>query len=82
MKRISLLFIVANILLFSCTSTPFTANFELHNDGVIQDSLLQLPIKIENKSDDSLVLIIEWRIATDNGETLKQMHFPYTVCNC
>ncbi len=79
MKRISLLFIVANILLFSCTSTPFTANFELHNDGVIQDSLFQLPIKIENNSDGSLVLDIEWRIATDNGETLKQMHFPYTV---
>lgn len=72
-------FAVILLLLFSCTSKPFTANFELYNNGVIQDSLLQLTVKIENNTSKTLDLDIEWRIATDNGETIKQMRFPYSL---
>jgi cephalosporin-C deacetylase len=73
------LFIATLSLLFSCTKTPFIADFEIYNDGVIKDSLLQLAVKIENKTEKTLDLDIEWRIATDNGETVKQMHFPYSL---
>ncbi len=69
------------LLLFSCSSKPLTADFELYSDGVIQDSLLQLAVKIENNTSKTLELDIEWRIATDNGETIKQMRFPYSI-NC
>jgi cephalosporin-C deacetylase-like acetyl esterase len=75
----NVLLAVIMLHLFSCSSTPFTASFELYNDGVIKDSLLQLAVRIENNTSKTLDLDIEWRIATDNGETVKRMQFPYTV---
>lgn len=65
--------------LFSCNSIPFTAEFELYNEGIIQDSLLQVAVKIGNNTSKKLDLYIEWRIATDYGETIKRMQFPYAV---
>jgi cephalosporin-C deacetylase len=63
----------------SSSEAQFIADFKLFNDGVIEDSLLQLAVRIENKTTEMLNLDIEWRIATDDGEILKQMQFPYRV---
>lgn len=81
MKHKTNIGLIAAILsvLFSCNSVPFSADFELDNNGVIQDSLLQLAVKIENNTSKTLDIDIEWRIATDNGETIKQMRFPYSL---
>ena len=72
-------FITLLTLLFTCAKAQFTADFELFNDGVIEDSLLHLAVRIKNGTGDSMDLDIEWRIATDNGETLKHMRFPYRL---
>ena len=66
-------------LLVTCANAQFIADFELFNDGVIEDSLLHLAVRIENRTGDTMDLNIDWRIATDNGETLKQMQFPYRL---
>ena len=66
-------------LLVTCANAQYTTDFELFNDGVIEDSLLHLAVRIENKTGDSMDLKIDWRIASDNGETLKQMQFPYRL---
>jgi cephalosporin-C deacetylase len=66
-------------LLISYADAQFRADFELFNDGVVEDSLLQLAVRIDNKTGKTVDLVIDWRIATDNGETLKQMKFPYRV---
>jgi len=67
------------MLLATCVNAQFIADFELFNDGVIDDSLLHLAVRIDNKTGDSMDLKIDWRIARDNGETLKQMQFPYKL---
>lgn len=66
-------------LLFSCTKNPFTAEFELFNDGIVEDSLLQISVRIENTTHKNQDLDIEWKITTDNGERVKQMQFTYTL---
>jgi cephalosporin-C deacetylase len=73
------LLIIVMALMTACNYSPFIADFELYNEGVVEDSLLQIAVKIDNPSSRSLDLDIEWRIATDNGETLKRMIFPYSV---
>ena len=72
-------FILALLVLGIPGNAQFTAEFELFKDGVIEDSLLQLAVRIENETGETLELDIDWRIATDNGETVKQMQFPYRV---
>ena len=71
--------ILALLVLGVYGKAQFTADFELFQDGVVKDSLLQVAVRIENGTGETLELDIDWRIATDNGKTLKQMQFPYRV---
>jgi len=71
--------VVVLLVLAVSGSAQIKAEFQLFNEGVIKDSLLQVAVRIQNGTGENLELDIEWRVATDNGETLKQMQFRYRV---